>query len=159
MQRPPCASISYYNFSDSSTSGKKNTKTAEDLRETINVFFAIVLTEGHSADHRHVLGEEDWVCHLNHVHILAAFLEGSIVLRAFLILLIAEVLITGLLVEQLVVQLVRVFTLLLLSPHMIVFFRLRHGSFLYHYLDTKSINTANGGWQQPPVTSWWFCVF
>ena len=94
----------------------------------------MVLTEGHSTYHGHMLSEEDWVCHLNHVHILAAFLEGSIVLRAFLILLIAEVLITGLLVEQLVVQLVRVFTLLLLSPLMIVFFRLRHGSFLYYLL-------------------------
>ena len=68
--------------------------------------FARVLTEGHSADHRHVLGEEDWVSYLNHVHILAAFLEGSIVPRALLILLIAKVLITGLLVEQLVVRLV-----------------------------------------------------
>ena len=81
-----------------------------------------------------MLGEEDWVCHLNHVHILAAFLEGSIVIRALLILLIAEVLVTGLLVEQLVVQLVRVFTLHLCPPHRIVLFCLWQGGFLYDLL-------------------------
>ena len=130
MQRPPCASISCYNFSDSSTSGKKNTKIVENLRKKTNRFYVIVLTEGHSTYHRHMLGEEDRVCYLNHVHILAAFLEGPIVIRALLILLIAEVLITGLLVEQFVVQLVRVFTLLLCPPHMIILFCLWHLGFM-----------------------------
>ena len=96
MQRPPCASINCCSFSDSSTSGKKNTKTEKMIKRRI---FARVLTEGHSADHRHVLGEEDWVSYLNHVHILAAFLEGAVVVLVLLVLLVAEVLITGLLVK------------------------------------------------------------
>ena len=69
-----------------------------------------------------MLGEEDRICYLDHVHILAAFLKCSIIICAFLIFLFTEVLITVLLMEQLMVQLVRVFTLL---RHLIVFLYLQ----------------------------------